>query len=105
MISLVLDALGPNGVNEYVIPIIRGGAWVITNLLELEGLLRHSHETEVSPSPSLEAEVAHRIRTQKALERHNEERKCGLKVDAVGGEDHVGLCWQVLRNGLPPVQY
>lgn len=104
-ISLILGALGPNGVNKYVIPVIRCGAWVIMDLLKVEELLGHPHESEVSSSPPLEAEIAHRIRAQEVLERRKEEGKCGLKVDAVGGEDHIGFRWQMIRDRFSPVQY
>jgi len=90
---LILGALGPNGVNEYVIPVIRCSAWVIPNLFDLEGLLGHLHESEVCSSPPLEAEIAHRIRTQKVLKRCDEEGKCGLEIDAISGEDDIGFQW------------
>lgn len=37
------------------------------------------------------------------MESGDEEGKCGLEVDTVGGEDHVWLGWDLIGDWLPPI--
>lgn len=95
---------GSCDLQEDVLPRVLRLIRIVRNVFNQEALLHRFQKVHVGASSPLEAEVAHRIRTNEILERLLEQFKGGLEIYAVCSQHNVGVLWDgIWRRSAPLV--
>lgn len=86
----------PDRIEKQVFAIVSAGLRLVLDFFDEEHLLDHLHKPEVGAPAPFEAEVANGIGSQELLKGYDEKGKSWLKVDAIGGQDDVGVRWDAV---------